>query len=104
MKLMRRIKDILFDEDIYGELENLEEPLAENEMYLEIAVANKGLSETFDIRVEEVGGFIVGKRIEYEGTHSRSEEKIKIKVTKEIGAMLTVYIDDKVDSQMLIEE
>lgn len=97
-------KDILLGEDIYGEFENSEEPLAENEMYLEIAVANKGLSETFDIRVEEVGGFIVGKRIEYEGVHSRSEEKIKIKVTKEIGAMLTVYIDGKIDSQMVIEE
>lgn len=97
-------KEILLGEDIYGEFENSEEPLAENEMYLEIAVANKGLSETFDIRVEEAGGFIVGKRVEYEGVHSRSEEKIKIKVTKEIGAMLTVYIDGKIDSQMVIEE
>jgi len=79
-------------------------PLAENEMYLEIRLTDKGLKETFDIRVEEVGGMIIGKRIEYEGTHSRSEEILKIKVTKEIGAMLNVYIDDKLDSQMLIED
>lgn len=97
-------RDISLSGDIYSEFEDLEELLAENEMYLEISLKDKGLSETFDIKVEEVGGFILGKRIEYEGTHSRSEEKIKIKVTKEIGAMLTVYIDGKIDSQMVIEE
>ena len=73
-------------------------------MYLEIRLSDKGLKENFEVRVEEVGGLIIGKRIEYEGTHSRSEGTLKIKVTKEVGAMLTVYIDNKVDSQMLIEE
>ena len=79
-------------------------PLGENEMYLDIRLKDKGLKDTFDVRVEEVGGLIIGKRIEYEGTHSRAEEMITIKVTKEIGAMLSVYIDDKLDSQMLITE
>jgi len=99
-------KEEIISGDIYVSGETIEdnEPLAENEMYLEIKLADKGLKETFNIRVEEVGGLIIGKRIEYEGTHSRSEGILKIKVTKEIGAMLTVYIDDKVDSQMLIEE
>lgn len=92
--------------DMYhsGEEQILEEPLAENEMYLEIKLKDKGLKDTFEVRVEEVGGFIIGKRIEYEGIHTRSEEMLKIKVTKEVGAMLTVYIDNKIDSQMLIEE
>lgn len=94
-------KDVAESGDIYSG--DIEEPLAENEMYLKIKLDNKGLKETFDIRVEEVGGSIIGKRIEYEGTHSRNEGTLKIKVTKEIGAMLTVYIDNKIDSQMVIE-
>lgn len=96
-------KDQIEDEDVYGS-GDMEEPLAENEMYLEINLVGKGLKEEFDVRIEEVGGGIIGKRIEYEGVHSRSEKIMKIKVTKEIGAMLTVYIDGKVDSQMVIEE
>ena len=96
-------KDEIDSGDVY-EHSNLEEPLAENEMYVEIKLSDKGLKETFDVRVEEVGGLIMGKRIEYEGTHSRSEGVLKIKVTKEIGAMLTVYIDGEADTQMLIEE
>lgn len=87
-----------------GDNEIVEEPLAENEMYLEINLKNKGLQDTFELRVEEVGGAIIGKRIEYEGTHTRNEESLKVKVTKEVGAMLNVYIDNKLDSQMLIEE
>ncbi len=97
-------KDEVSDEDLYTSGDIIEEPLAENEMYLEIRLSDKGLKENFEVRVEEVGGLIIGKRIEYEGTHSRSEGTLKIKVTKEVGAMLTVYIDNKVDSQMLIEE
>lgn len=95
-------KDAIEDEELHGS-GDFEEPLAENEMYLEIRLSDKGLKENFEVRVEEVGGLIIGKRIEYEGTHSRSEGMLKIKVTKEVGAMLTVYIDNKVDSQMLIE-
>lgn len=95
-------KDAVEDEELHGS-GDFEEPLAENEMYLEIRLSDKGLKENFEVRVEEVGGLIIGKRIEYEGTHSRSEGMLKIKVTKEVGAMLTVYIDNKVDSQMLIE-
>lgn len=91
------------DKDLHGS-GDVGEILAENEMILEIKLSDKGLKDTFDVRVEEVGGLIIGKRIEYEGTHSRNEGVLKIKVTKEIGAMLTVYIDNKMDSQMLIEE
>lgn len=87
-----------------GEKQIEEEPLAENEMYLEINLEGKGLKDTFEVRVEEVGGLIIGKRVEYEGIHSRNEKVLKIKITKEIGAMLTVYIDNQIDSQMLIEE
>lgn len=92
------------DADISGENGEQETPLAENEMYLEIKLTDLGLKDTFEVRVEEVGGMIIGKRIEYEGVHSRNEGVLKIKVTKEIGAMLTVYIDGKADTQMLIEE
>ncbi len=90
--------------EAYEGIDKQNEPLAENEMYLEIKLADKGAKDTFSVRVEEVGGMIIGKRIEYEGVHKRTENILKIKVTKEIGAMLTVYIDDVMDTQMLIEE
>ena len=98
-----KVTDKILNENLESSSGDELEPLGENEMYLQIRLTDKGLKDTFDIRVEEVGGLIIGKRIEYEGTHSRAEEMITIKVTKEIGAMLSVYIDDKLDSQMLIE-
>lgn len=98
-----KVTDKILGENTESMSGNELEPLGENEMYLQIRLTDKGLKDTFDIRVEEVGGLIIGKRIEYEGTHSRAEEMLTIKVTREVGAMLSVYIDDKLDSQMLIE-
>ena len=79
------------------------EELKEDEMYLEIKVDNIWKDE-FDVKVEEVGGGIIGKRIEYEGHHKKADGTIKIKVSKEVGAMLTVFIDNDRQSQMVIEE
>jgi hypothetical protein len=82
---------------------NVEETLKENEMIVTINTNNIWQNE-FDVRVEEVGGMIIGKRIEYEGHHQKSDGDIKIKVLKEVGAMLTVYVDNSLHSQMRIEE
>jgi len=80
-----------------------ESKLKDGEMLLEIDTTNIWKSE-FDVRVEEVGGMIIGKRIEYEGHHTKDESIIKIKVNKEPGAMLTVYIDGEASSNMVFEQ
>ena len=80
-----------------------EEELKSDEMYLEIKVNNIWKDE-FDVRVEEEGSIIFGKRIEYEGHHKKADGTIKLKVSKEVGAMLTVFIDNERHSQVLIDE
>ncbi len=89
-----------------GEVEktntNQEDVLGPNETYIDIDFKNLWKQE-FDVRVEEVGGMIIGKRIEYEGHHTLDEEKIKIKVTVEPGAKLTVYIDGEESSSYIFD-
>ena len=79
-----------------------EEKLSPNEMMLEIKVDNFWEKE-FDIRVEEVGGTIFGKRVEYEGHHKKEDGTIKLKVSKEVGAMLTVYKNNELEYQFVID-
>ena len=78
------------------------EPIKVEQIPIDISTANIWKQE-FDVRVEEVGGMIIGKRIEYEGHHTKDENLIRILVTREPGAMLTVYIDGEASSQMTIE-
>ena len=80
-----------------------EDELKDDEMYIEIDTTNIWKSE-FDVKVEEVGGMIIGKRIEYEGHHTKDESIIKVKVKREPGAMLTVYIDGEASSNMVFEQ
>ncbi len=110
-KMEEKIEEVIQSGDpiISGDFEveipehNVEETLKENEMIVTINTNNIWQNE-FDVRVEEVGGMIIGKRIEYEGHHQKSDGDIKIKVLKEVGAMLTVYVDNSLHSQMRIEE
>ena len=44
----------------------------------------------------------VGKKIIYEGVHSRSDKVVNVTVPKDISGILRVYIDDKWDSEMPI--
>ena len=81
---------------------NQDVALKENEMYLDINVSTIWKKE-FDLKVEEVGTGIMGKRIEYEGHHKKEDGNIRIIVSKEIGARLTVYVDNDLHSQMIIE-
>ncbi len=110
-KVEEKIEELVASGEIYsGEISELidantsaiVEPLKEGEMYIDIDTSKQWKDE-FDIRVEEVGGMIIGKRIEYEGHHTKSEGTLKIKVNKEPGAMLTVYVDGELDSQMRID-
>ena len=50
----------------------------------------------------ELQGDIMGKRILYEATHSRSDGKIKVPVEKDASGLIRVYIDGKVDSEMVL--
>ena len=79
-----------------------EETLSPDEMILEVKVDNFWEKE-FDIRIEEVGGTIFGKRVEYEGHHKKEDGNFKVKVSKEVGAMLTVYKDNELEYQFVID-
>jgi len=102
-----KIKEILENKDLDGSGEDItniddNEELRPDEMYLDIKLDDIWKKD-FDVRVEEVGGTIFGTRIEYEGHHTKDEGTIRIKVNREVGAMLTVFIDGDRHSQMVIE-
>lgn len=76
--------------------------LGDDEQFLDISFSNIMKSE-FDVKVEEEGGTIFGTRVEYEGHHMKSEGKIRIKIKKEPGARLVVYVDNKVVSETVMD-
>ena len=76
--------------------------LKSDETYIEIDTTNIWKNE-FDVKVEEVGGTIFGKRIEYEGHHLKSEGKLKIKIKKEHNARLIIYIDNDIFSDTVMD-
>lgn len=68
-----------------------------------IDISKKGVRDVFTLRVE-LQGTSIGKQILYEGVHSRSDKTVEVPVDKDASGMLRVYIDDKLDSEMLIEK
>ncbi len=66
-----------------------------------IDLSKMGERETFNVKVV-VEGISVGKRIEYEKQHSRTDGTIEVEVTNAVGAMLKVYVDDVVVSEMTL--
>ena len=66
-----------------------------------INLSNKGERETFEVKVV-LQGTGIGTRVEYEGTHSRSDGTINIDISNIKDAMLKVYIDGKLDSEQLM--
>ena len=53
----------------------------------------------FNVKVV-LEGTSIGKKVEYEAEHSRSDGKIQVEVSDVSGAMLKVYIDDVLKSEM----
>lgn len=68
-----------------------------------IDISKKGVRDVFTLRVE-LQGTSIGKQILYEGVHSRSDKAVDVLVDKDVSGMLRVYVDDKLDSEMLIEK
>ncbi len=68
-----------------------------------IDISKKGVRDIFTLRVE-LQGTSIGKQILYEGVHSRSDKSVEVSVDKDVSGMLRVYVDDKLDSEMLIEK
>ena len=70
-------------------------------IYIPIDLSNKGARPTFSVKVE-LQGDITGRKILYEGNHSRSDGKIQVAVPKDAIGLLKVYIDGEVDSEMVL--
>ena len=74
-----------------------------NDRVIPIDISKKGVRDVFTLKVE-LQGSSIGKQILYEGVHSREDKVVNIPVAKNLSGMLRVYIDDKLDSEMLIEK
>lgn len=66
-----------------------------------IDISNKGARESFSVRVE-LQGDITGKKILYEGTHTRADKKVNVEIPNGAMGLLKVYIDGEVDSEMVL--
>ena len=66
-----------------------------------IDLSSRGERDTFVVKVV-LEGQTVGRKVEYEANHKRSDGIINVLVTDLSGAMLKVYIDDKVVSEMVL--
>lgn len=62
-------------------------------------LSNMGERSKFNVKVV-LEGAAIGKKIEYEAEHSRDDGKIQVEVSDISGAMLKVYIDDELKSEM----
>ncbi|MBR4110328.1 MAG: Stk1 family PASTA domain-containing Ser/Thr kinase [Clostridia bacterium] len=67
---------------------------------ISIDVSKKGVRDVFTLKVE-VQSSSVGKKIIYEGVHSRNDKTVNVTIPKGLSGMLRVYIDDKLDSEMV---
>lgn len=68
-----------------------------------IDLSNKGSRDTFVLKVE-LQSAILGTKILHEEVHQRKEGKLNITLPeKSEGSMIKVYVDDKLDSEMVIK-
>ncbi len=66
-----------------------------------IDLSTVGTRTTFNVKVV-LEGNLVGKRVEYEGEHTRDDGKIEVEVTDIKNAILKVYVDDEVVSEKML--
>lgn len=66
-----------------------------------IDLTTVGERDNFNVKVV-LEGNAVGKRVEYEASHSREDGKIEVYVTDVANTMLKVYIDDVVKYEMTL--
>ena len=75
----------------------------DEEKYIEIDPSTSIWQNEFDIRVEQTGGTIMNKYIAYEGHHSKSEGKLKIKIKNVHNSRLVIYVDGVVFSDTVVD-
>ncbi|MBQ6860122.1 MAG: Stk1 family PASTA domain-containing Ser/Thr kinase [Clostridia bacterium] len=63
-----------------------------------IDLSTLGTKSKFNVKVV-LEGNLIGKRVEYEGEHSRDEGKLVVEVSDVKNAMLKIYVDDEVVSE-----
>ncbi len=101
---------VIMINDLDGNTENApgtnpetQNPTKPTNRTIPIDISKKGVRDIFTVRVE-LQGSSIGKQILYEGVHSREDKVVNVPVDKNLSGMLRVYIDDKLDSEMLIEK
>ncbi|MGE5474866.1 MAG: Stk1 family PASTA domain-containing Ser/Thr kinase [Ignavibacteriales bacterium] len=69
--------------------------------YISIDVSEKGLNRTFMLRVEIEG--VNGRKIVVNEMHSRDEKQVVVPIKGAGNSVVRVYIDDKLDSEMVVD-
>lgn len=73
----------------------------EGKKSVKIDLSNKGERDTFVVKVI-LEGQTIGRKVEYEANHKRTDGTVTVLVSDIKGAMLKVYIDDKVVSEVVL--
>lgn len=103
--IVNRLTDAPIEENNSGDSDNPSqkpiEPTKPGKRKVTIDLSTVGARNKFNVKVV-IEGNSVGKRVEYEEFHSREDGKIEVYVTDVKNAMLKVYIDDSVVSEMTL--
>ena len=75
--------------------------VTEGKKAIKLDLSTRGERDTFVVKVV-VEGQTIGRKVEYEASHKRSDGIISVLVSDVKGAMLKVYIDDVVVSEMVL--
>ncbi len=70
---------------------------------LTLSLVNKGSRETFNVRVE-LNGDIKGRKVVYNQEHKRGDQQVIVTYPADATGMIRVYIDDVLDSELMIQD
>ncbi len=68
-----------------------------------LSLVNKGSRDTFNVRVE-LNGDIKGRKVVYNQEHKRGDQQIVVTYPADATGMIRVYIDDILDSELMIQD
>jgi len=89
------------NEQSNGNQGNDDKPVQPEYQYITVNLSSKGARESFNVRVELLGG-MTGKKILYEANHKRSDGEVKVPVESTATGLIKVYIDNELDSEMAL--
>ena len=102
--IVNRLTDEPIEENNSGDNTSTQkpnEPTTPSKVRIPIDLSTVGARDNFNVKVVLEGNSI-GKRVEYEAFHSRSDGKIEVYVSNVKNAMVKVYIDDEVISEKVL--